>query len=260
MGSASDPAVGGAIRPPRRIAILGFADTVHDAPFSDPSWEMWGMNGLWRVLKEIPASRFAAWFEIHTPDYIRKHEQASNIGTQQSDWLKTQQPFPIFMQQHYPEYPSSVEFPIEEMVRDLGHDYFTSSVALEIAYALMLPDVSEIGLWGIDLVHGTEWGDQRPCAEFWLGRAEGKGIKVTVHEKSALLKQRGRYGYEGQSQLMNDLREYLMKQAEVTQAKLAELRATNEKTVAEMQANDGAAQLLRNVYERLDIWSRGGQA
>ena len=76
-----------------RIAILGFAQSVKDAPFNDPSWTMWGMNGLWRVLTEIPESRFSLWFEPHTPDFLDRYGIAANIGTQQQEWLAKEHPF-----------------------------------------------------------------------------------------------------------------------------------------------------------------------
>lgn len=258
MGSSSISVPAGGATAPRRIAILGFAETVHDAPFSDPSWEMWGMNGLWRVLKEVPEKRFSAWFEIHTPEYIKRHSVLSKIGTQQLDWLKAEHPFPIYMQERMDDCPSTVAFPIGDLIEALGRDYFTSTVALLLAFALT-QDPAEIGLWGIDLVHGTEWGEQRPCAEYWIGRAEAKGIKVTTHEKSALLKQRYRYGYDDRNPLIGQFREYLEQNAVVVKKKLAELHESNERAVAEMQTNDGALQQISNMLERLQIWERGGR-
>jgi hypothetical protein len=260
MGSSSKRAKAGGSNAPRRIAILGFAETTKDAPFSDPCWEMWGMNGLWRVLPpEVPPERFAAWFELHTVPYILAYEQAANIGTQQSDWLKQKHPFPVWTQDFFPEFPNSQRFPIEELVEGFGIDYFTSSVAFELAFALAQPGVSEIGLWGIDLTHGTEWGDQRPCAEYWIGRAVERGIKVTIHPHSALLKQRFRYGYDIQNPVVEELKGFLTQQTKITYDKMNELKALNEKTVAEMQTNDGAFQLAKMLYDRLDVYGRGGR-
>lgn len=259
MGSASDLAAGGAGRPSRRIAILGFAESVNAAPFSDPTWEMWGMNGLWRILPKVPEERFAAWFEVHSWPYILEHERISNIGTQQSDWLKLEHPFPVFMQEPRLDCPSAAPFDVDALIARLGRDYFTSSVAFELGFALCQDDVSEIGLWGIDLIHGTEWGDQRPCAEYWLGRAEERGIKITRHENSALLKQQFRYAYDQAPPLVAEMRDFIQRQAVVTQKKLGELSEANAKAVAEMQSNDGVMQFLRVLNERLDVWGRGGR-
>lgn len=242
-----------------RIAILGFGPHVKDAPFGDPSWTLWGMNGLHRVLTGIPEERFALWFEPHTPEFLDLYGVKANIGTQQQDWLAKPHPFPIMMQEKYPQWPAAQVFPIEALVKQHGRDYFTSTVAMELAYALSLKDVEEIGLWGIDLIHGTEWGDQRPCAEYWIGRAVERGIKVTICEKSALLTQRYRYAYENPNPLLLELRKGIEEQAETTQKKLAELNEQQGKTVTNMQVEDGALQMLRFLSGRLDMWERGGR-
>jgi hypothetical protein len=149
--------------------------------------------------------------------------------------------------------------PIDALIKRFGLDYFTSTVAMELAYALSLEDVEEIGLWGIDLIHGTEWGDQRPCAEYWIGRAVERGIKVTTHPKSALLTQRYRYAYENPNSLLIELRQGIDQQAETTRKKLDELNQAQAQTQAEMNTNDGAMQMLRHLSNRLDMWERGGR-
>jgi len=70
-----------------RVGILGFSKAVQDAPFADPSWTLWGMNGLWRVLDKVPPERFSRWFEPHTPAFLEEYGVRANIGTQQQDWL-----------------------------------------------------------------------------------------------------------------------------------------------------------------------------
>ena len=242
-----------------KVGILGFSKNVHEAPLADPSWTLWGMNGLHRVLTKIPEDRFALWFEPHTPAFLDEYGIRANIGTQQQDWLAKPHPFPIMMQEKYPQFPSSQVFPIEELVKQLGADYFTSTVAMELAYALSLKDVEEIGLWGIDLVHGTEWGDQRPCAEYWIGRAVERGVKVTIPPTSALLSQRYRYAYENPNPLLAEVREALELQAKTTQEKIVELQAEQNKSVSQLQTNDGAMQMIRHLSERLDMFERGGR-
>ena len=46
----------------------------------------------------------------------------------------------------------------------------------------------EIGLWGIDLAEDGEWEYQRANNEYYIGVAEGMGIKVTLPEGSMLKK------------------------------------------------------------------------
>lgn len=243
-----------------RIAILGFSPHVKDAPFGDPSWTFWGMNGLHRVFPPgVSEDRFALWFELHTLEFLELYGQRAGIGTQQQEWLARKHPFPILMQEKFPQFPSSAPFPLENLVKRFGRDYFTSSVAYEFVYAMAQEGVEEIGLWGIDLVHGTEWGDQRPCVEYWIGRAENMGIKVTVPTTSALLTQRYRYGFDNPAPLLVDLRRGIARQMEASAAAREQARKVIDEAAAKMQTEDGAIQMCRHLNERLDMWERGGE-
>lgn len=253
-------------RPPRRrrVAILGFSDTVKDAPVSDHTWELWALNGFHRVAKadfglDIPEHRYGLWFDLHSARYTRAYGELAGIGEAQTEWLRKPHPFRVFMLEADPAFPASVRYPLEEVVEKLGREYFTSSIAYAMAYALTLPDLGELGLWGVDLVHDSEYADQRPCAEYWAGRAESLGVRVTVHERSAIMRQRFRYGYEAENPLLLELGTMLQTQAGVLDKRLAELHGAQEKTVAEMQTNDGALQLVRTLLSRLEVYRRGGR-
>lgn len=248
----------------RKIAILGFGGTVKDCPWQDESWELWGMNGFWRAAEpdfgiKAPEERYTLWFDLHTLEYTRAYGKEAGFGDAQERWLEREHPFPIFMLDEYQQFPSVQRFPVEDVIATLGRDYFTSTVAYAITYALCLPDVAEIGLWGIDLVHDTEYGDQRPCAEYWIARGEAMGIRFTIHERSALMKQRYRYGYEPENELLVGLRNMLVSQAQQLDAALAKRKAEHEAMLGQMHTDDGALQAIRGVLQRLDIWTRGGQ-
>lgn len=231
---------------------------------ADTTWELWGMNGFWRAAKpdyglDIPEDRFSLWFDMHTPEYIEAYGKAAGVGDQQQQWLAREHPFPVFMLEENPTWPSVHAFPLERVIGILGRDYFTSTVAYCLAYALAQSDVAEIGLWGVDLVHSTEYADQRPCAEYWIGRAESSGLKVTIHERSALLRQLQRYGYEPPDHLLADLQTYLRTQADSTLKAVTEGKAQLETLSGQMHTNDGAYQMARSIMERLDIYARGGR-
>jgi hypothetical protein len=249
----------------RRVAILGFSATVKDCPWRDPSWELWGMNGFWRAARpdfgiEADESRFTLWFDMHSREYTREYGARAGFGDQQEKWLQQEHPFPIYMLDDAPDFPSVRAFPIDDVIAHLGRDYFTSTVAYAIAYAATLPDVAEVGLWGIDLVHSTEYADQRPCAEYWIAKAEAAGIAVTIHERSALLKQRQRYGYAEPSPLVAELRAALNEQSEGLTKAIANWQAELARLTAQAHTDDGALQAVRGLLNRLDIWERGGRA
>ena len=193
----------------KRLAIVGFADSSRDAaPFDDPTWEVWALNQLYR---HIP--RFDRWFEIHRRDVF---EADTVRDTNYVGWLQTS-PVPVYTCQTYPDIPNSVRYPIERVGALMGmteeqvarwlHSlaefgaargkgpYLQSAIGFMIALGIV-EGFEEIGLWGIDLVVGGEYEYQKANAEFWLGYAMARGIKVTIPETSALLRQLYVYGYE----------------------------------------------------------------
>lgn len=172
----------------KKVAIVGFSESTLDlAPFGDQEWEIWGENQLYRFLP-----RATRWYEMHK-DYLSDEVK----GTDYKKWLR-ECPIPLYMIERHPEYPSSVCYPIEERTQQFG-ECWTSSISYMIADAIA-EGFEEIGVYGIDLIHETEYWYQKYAAMMLLWYAKAKGITITVPEDSALLKMYGkstwRYGYE----------------------------------------------------------------
>jgi hypothetical protein len=221
-----------------KMAIVGFAaSSMHLAPFNDPSWEIVGLNQLYR---KIP--RADRWLEIHA-NYL----DAVVEGTDHKKWL-AEAPIPIYMADRVPGIPNSVRFPIERVMK--GHlDYFTSTVAFAVALAIE-EGFKEIGLWGIDLIVGDEYFYQKPCAEFWLGVAHGKGITVTLPNTTALCKQSHRYGYESEPKSLIALSELAKRKAGLLDHR--------HKLMIELANVDGAVQDCQMWGDLADLRMKGG--
>jgi hypothetical protein len=171
-----------------KVAIMGFATSSRSlAPFDDPSYEIWTLNQLYR---HVP--RCTRHFDIH-----RNWEEDNVEGTDHRGWIKEagEAGIPTYMVEHHPDMPSTVQYPIDAVIEDVGCDYFTSTVAYEVALAVA-EGFKEIALFGIDLIVGTEYDVQKANLEFHLGRAHGMGINVVIPPQSALLTQSHRYGYQ----------------------------------------------------------------
>jgi len=73
-------------------------------------------------------------------------------------------------------------YPLEKAL-DLAYiGYFTSSMAYTICYAI-LEKVDRIRLYGFEVWSGcdsNEYAFQRPCVDFWLAFAMGRGIKIEL--------------------------------------------------------------------------------
>lgn len=168
----------------KKVAIVGFTDHREQA-FLLPreEWEVWGLNELHR--QHDPAL-FDRWFEVHNRkdlDTDAQHIEALSKFD-----------IPVYMQDSYPDIPASVPFPRDAIIKHFGVDYFTSSIAWEIAYAVML-GAEAIHVYGVDMAQDTEYAEQRPCCEFWMGIAKGRGIEVYVPPTSDLTKTIGQYGF-----------------------------------------------------------------
>jgi len=238
-----------AVEPRRRVAIVGFADSSRDAaPYDDPTWEIWGLNQLYRY---IP--RADRWFELHD-DFL--HDQVP--GTDYLGWLRAQS-IPVYMiRTHRPgdegsfNIPNAVRYPIERTIRYLAnHDYFMSTIAFMVATALQEP-FEEIGLWGVDLIRGSEWEEQRPNVEWLLGIAMGQKRIVTVHKHSAIMKALYRYGYEdGPSFLKGGItREMIEHRVKVLEEKINWLKTT-------LNAHEGMMLETRGWSDILQRCERG---
>ena len=211
----------------KKIAIVGFAESTRmKAPFDDQSWEIWAMNQLYRF---IP--RATRWFELHPHTGPYSYIADMVPGTDYVKWLR-ESPIPVYMVSQHPDYPQSITYPIDEMVVRFNRDYFHSTVDYMLALAIS-EGCEELGVWGVDMAHDSEYEHQRPSASYWLGQAEGRGIKTTIPAQSSLLKKMHRYGYEA---LPTDL---LGSQLAMRMKALDERRL---QLLTELQAVDGAKQ------------------
>lgn len=145
--------------------------------------ETWAINALGDV--------FGADLIFHMDDVRIQEIRAaakpkSNIAAMLK-WLKTSKT-PIMTSRLHPDYPALVEFPLEDVLNKLGHDYFNSTAAWAIAYAIF-KGASIISPFGMDFtyqnVHDAEKG--RACVEFWLGQAHARGIKINLPATTTLM-------------------------------------------------------------------------
>jgi len=116
-------------------------------------------------------------------------------------WLKTHPKF--FTSTVYDDYPGAIEYPLQDVINNLGVSYFNSTVAYAVAMA-MHTGVERLALYGVDFSypdnHKAEQG--RACVEFLLGIASANGVHIDVSSDTTLLDANvdpGHkfYGYDG---------------------------------------------------------------
>lgn len=228
-----------------KLAIVGYATSSRDlAPFDDPAYDIAGLNQIYRFLPRE---------DVHMDIHVNWYEE--NVeGTDHKGWIRNCG-IPVLMTQTSPDLPTSVRYPIEQIIQ-LGTDYLTSSVAFYIAWGIY-QGYKEIALFGIDLVVGTEYEFQKACAEFWLGVAHGKGIDLRIPPQSALLKQTHRYGYQREpdwgvaSQTeFNERVKSLSAQRDMLLSKLHALEGAIHEVTSRATWNDDPAKRLEWLHEQ----------
>ncbi len=155
-----------------KIGILGSAPSFHQAPFSDPSWDLWACN-----IGDVP--RWDRWFDLHDDASIDTY-----LGHRE---FLTTQAKPVYTRQTYP---------LAAMAAKYGTWFFTSTIAYMLAMALE-EGPEEIGLWGVDMADGTEWGGQKAGCRFFIQTARMQGIKVTMPDGCEIAVPGRLYSLEG---------------------------------------------------------------
>jgi hypothetical protein len=250
----------------RKVAIVGFADSYALAPFDDPSVEIWGINELHKYLP-----RWDRWFELHAREAFEikgDRDQTAHVN-----WLRAQAPVgdpahkPIFMRELFADIPAGVVYPLAHMsdrffARFGQRPYFTSSIGFMLAMAIdegrdeaFRPNsdqaVSWIGLYGIDLAAASEYGEQRPNAEYFIGLARGLGIEVAIAVGSALLRADHVYGFESREE-----KEGLNGEA-FLQARIREIEEQRNKVICTLNTLDGMKDECDYHLKRFEHARRG---
>lgn len=144
-----------------KIAIVGTAAHAAKAPWSDPSWEIWAAN-----IGKVP--RWDRWFDLHDDASIDTYPG-------HREFLESQTK-PVYRQSNYP---------LNAMVAKYGTWFFTSTISYMMALALEQgPD--EIGLWGVDLAHETEYAHQKPGCRFFVQIARMRRVTVTMPPEACI--------------------------------------------------------------------------
>lgn len=167
-----------------KIAILGSApSSIELAPYADPTYEIWGCSpGCFSV-----AQRTDVWFELH-----RWQPGAPWFGPAYVTHVE-QYPGPVYMSAPTPSVKNCTLLPVTDLITEFGPYFFTSSIAWMFAMAIY-SGAKEIGLWGVDMSHQSEYGYQRAGCQYFAMVARARGIEVSVPPESDLLRPPPLYG------------------------------------------------------------------
>lgn len=201
--------------PPKSVAIVGYSNINLKYAKESNTDELWTMNHHVFLQERTPEDKRDIFkcdrlFELHRPEWFTRKEVPDALLYRK--WLQEEKPFPIYMLEQMDEFPSCVEFPRDELKHELfTHlwrgdqneiEYYTSTVSLMIAFAIHL-GVQRIEFYGVEALTDTEYADQKPCIEFMIGMAVGKGIDIVFHPTCSLCNAQV-YGYEGVPHILHE--------------------------------------------------------
>lgn len=222
----------------RRICITGFADSRDQAPFADPSWEIWGVNDLYAHVPRVDVT-----FEVHHLLGL-----GNRRNPQHEAFLRAGK-HPVWMTAAHADFPSARAVPYDELIARFPRSYFTNSISIMLAMAIL--EISgnaswqpmkyargEIALFGVDMAAQTEYGSQRPSCEYFIGIADGLGIPVHIPDNSDLCKTTALYGLSTTAPLRIKL-----------QSRMDHLRKSKVGVMQQLAAIEGQRQTLQSQLD-----------
>jgi hypothetical protein len=232
----------------RKVGLIGSAPkSLACAPWQDPSWTFWSHASSVQAIPHLRADRL---FDLHPRAIFTMARK--NGFKDYYQWLQRCST-PIYMQDHYPEIPQSVRYPLE-LVRQQWPQVPIGSTTAEMIALALIEGVTHLGLWGIDYQHDSEYDEQRPNAELWVGIAIGMGVQIIIPAASPLCHEPTRiYGYESHTPELYAAR--LEKLATIKAATLDQRGTFDEHRLqpVESQADlDRALEVRRRMNPRWD--------
>lgn len=227
----------------KKLAIVGTApSSINQAPFNNPDYEVWILNGVYSLIDFPAITNITRHFDIHSLDVIKK------LPNGYFDWL-SKTTIPAYMQEVYPEVPTSTKYPLAEVLAMFPRKYFTNSISYMIALAVY-EGYTDISLYGVDMAQDTEYQEQRPSCEYMIGYCEGKGINFYIPIESDLLKTPFMYGFEDEK--MDAMRAKLLTRKQTMEQKKAEYQQQIDQATAFMNTYNGA---LQDIDYMLKAWT-----
>lgn len=216
-----------------KVIIMGTAQTMKDAPYHDESFDVWAVGTAMTHGKQL-VPRVDRIFELHS-----KHRWEMRTR------FYNERECPVYMQEECPEVPRSVKFPKDKILSKY-RDYFTNSISWMTALAIE-EGYKEIHYYGVHMATVSEYAYEMPSCEYFIGVAEGKGIKCYVPPGADMVKATRLYGYEEPSEFEKRLKFH----KKDMQQKLGQAQQNSQQAQAALHQYQAAVETLKLV----DSWT-----
>lgn len=262
---------------PLRVMICGFAPSRANINWDDPDVdEFWLVNDLYAHAPRNDSR--CRTFELHS---LTGLQETGRRNPAYIEWLKRGK-HPVYMAEQIAEFPTSIRFPYEDLLKAFPRRYVSNSIAwMQMLAILLLTDVYDLpeetapngekiqrkarlarpgaamALMGIDMSADTEFGQQRPCCDHYVGMADAVGIQVVVPPTSDLCKSPTIYGLDTTAPLRQKIElkigQYKQAGAQIDQ-QLANLQAQEKQLLYQKGVIDGEKQFAKYIR---NVWTMG---
>ena len=236
----------------KAVALVGFSGlTMYGVHNLSADVDIWSINHLHKY--DIPpvdrAFEMHSFDNINSPNYHSQEYMDTHIA-----WLKQEHDFPIYMLEAYPEYPSSVRYPIEEMLPMSSKKRFACTFHYMIAMAIA-EGYEQIYIYGFDMATNTEYSYQVPGSNFWIGYAEGKGIEIIAAPESLIIHDRKLYGFENEGMIPRQVLEtFAVKYDEEKNDCLVEMHQWTG-ILADRGESDAPQERINEAFNAVQHWN-----
>jgi hypothetical protein len=142
-----------------KVTIIGKGKGCKDAPRSGLTWGITQQLRKDRTDRIIDMNDYSLWGETEAKIDKASRRIAEELGI---------------------PYVDLTNYPYREVTEFFKTDYFSNTVDFALALAIY-EGFTEIDLYGITMEAGSEYYYQKPGVEYWVGRAQGLGVKVYIH-------------------------------------------------------------------------------
>jgi hypothetical protein len=158
------------------VVLIGKGPGFEQAPLKGEGVTTWGVNDACGHREcDVVFWMDRCW---------EKDNQTDRVIVSSVNLTKT----PLYSTQEWDDIPTSKRYPLEEITRRFGVDYFTDSFSYMMALAIF-QGYTEISTYGFNYGWGTNYVKEKPGVEFWLGMALMSGATLNLYgEHCDLLK------------------------------------------------------------------------
>ena len=145
-----------------------------------------------------------------------------------------------------PDWPANVVFPKDQLYKKYGRVWFTSSISYALALALE-ENVTDLGIFGIDLESGEEYKGQFLGARYFIDLAHLCGVNIILPKGCGLLRDPLPYPNSYESHIAQTIDSKIAYLSQIA-AQLREQHGQIAAQVNRVEGEIGAFNFMRQLY------------